>query len=292
MITYHQIQPASHSASPARIQDLLFNSRRVATGLHWGEPADWLREHPAWSRTIWRRGQLVGLLACTPPLHGASWLRLCALHDDVEALPTFCALWRQLRAALLGHAVREVCLIAGRQGWLRDCLPASGFSYSEAVVTLHRSLKHAPAPVTQDASIRLALDSDLDRLLALDAAAFPAHWRMSAAEMRQALRRAASFTVLVEGNKIHGFQITQGGGAEAHLARLAVAPGRQGQGLGALLLGNLIGRLRRRAIVDLTVNTQQHNRRSLGLYRRFGFRRNGRDYSVWSQQLAPAVSVP
>ena len=115
---------------------------------------------------------------------------------------------------------------------------------------------------------------------------------MSAAEMRQALRRAASFTVLVEGNKIHGFQITQGGAANAHLARLAVSPGRQGQGLGALLLGNLIGRLRRRAIVDLTVNTQEHNCRSLGLYRRFGFRRNGQDYSVWSQQLAPAVMVP
>ena len=265
----------------ARIEELLFSSGRVSSWLQRSAAADWLREHPAWTRALWRDETLVGLLACTPPVAGNCWLHICALRDGAEARAGFAALWQPLRATLQQSGVR--------QDWLGDCLPPGGFSRSERIVTLRRAPGGSLPRVADSARIRPACDSDLDALCRLDAAAFPPRWHMPAGELRRALRHAACFTVLVETGCVRGFQFTTQNEGGAHLARLAIEPQRQGAGLGTQLLGDLVRRLQRRNCASLTVNTQAHNQGSLRLYRRFGFRRIREDYTVWSQQLAPAA---
>jgi len=280
-----EVPIAEQTASPARIQHLLYSSRRVATGLHWSDSSDWFREDPAWTRSLWHGDRLVGLLACTPPCAGSSWLRLCALADDLDAPDAFHNLWRELSCGLRQPGVREVHLLGSRQDWLRDCLVANGFVCEEQVVSLSRPLNGAPSCLTGAGYIRRATDCDLDRLMVLDEAAFPPHWRMSAGELRRALRQAANFTVLELDGAIRAFQITTRCDTEAHLSRLAVHPDYQGRGLGSRLLADVIRRCRTRGLASLTVNTQAHNRRSLRLYRRFGFRRTGPRYQVWSKQI-------
>ena len=286
-----RVSSAPPVATRGRIEELLFSSGRVATSMHWSDTADWLREHPQWTRALWRNGQLVSLLACTPPLSGNSWLRICALQDDVDARASFRELWLQLRAALQGEGVIKANLLCGHQGWLQDCLPDSGFRRSEQVISLRRSFTLTAPPGKDLAHIRPASDSDLEALRELDAAAFPPRWHMSDGEMRRNLRRAACFTVAVEEGRIRGFQITTRGTWDAHLARLAVAPQHQGAGLGRQLLGDVIRHLASRRLDSLTVNTQADNYRSLRLYRRFGFLRNGDDFAVWSQPLDQAGAV-
>ena len=278
-------------ATRGRIEELLFSSGRVATSMHWSDRADWLREHPAWTRTLWQDGQLIALLACTPPLSGNSWLRVCALQDGVDARASFRELWLQLRAALRGQGVIQANLLCGHQDWLRDCLPDSGFRRSEEVISLRRPFTEPTPPGKDLAQIRPANDSDLEALRDIDAAAFAPRWHMSDGELRRNLRRAACFTVAVAEGHIHGFQITTRGAFDAHLARLAVAPQHQGAGLGTQLLVDVIRRLASRKLVSLTVNTQAHNHSSLRLYRRFGFLRNGDDLTVWSQPLAQTNAV-
>lgn len=277
--------PERASPSRARMQDLLYTSSRVATHLHWSDNPDRLREDPAWTRALWREGRMIGLLACTPPLAGASWLRLCALADGVDARDSLAALWRLLRGDLLNQGVRLVCVIGGRPGWLQEGLQALGFSHREEIVSLCCLLDEGAQDYPDSRCIRHAREEDAEELLALDAAAFPPHWHMPAPEMRRALRRAACFTVVDQDGAIQAYQFTSRGESDAHLARLGVAPAHQGRGLGSALLADLMRRMGRRGLVSLSVNTQEHNPRSLRLYERFGFRRNGMDYSVWSQRI-------
>ncbi|MCY4024575.1 MAG: GNAT family N-acetyltransferase [Anaerolineaceae bacterium] len=286
-----EVSPAEQTASPARIQQLLYSSRRVATGLHWNDSSDWLRQDSAWTRSLWQDDRLVGLLACTPPHAGCTWLQVCALADDVDAAHAFPDLWLGLRPVLQQRGVREVHLLGGGQDWLRACLPASGFAIGEQVITLGRPLHTAPPCPSGPGDIRLATDDDLEPLLALDEAAFPPHWRMPARDIRRALRRAASFTVLELEGVVCACQITTRDQSEAHLSRLAVHPDHQGLGHGSRVLADVMGRSRRRGLTSLSVNTQKHNRRSLRLYRRFGFQHTGPDYKVWSQRLPEVVAV-
>ena len=291
MSALNLVSQAPPVTSRARIEELIFSSGRVVTSMHRSDMAYWLREHPAWTRALWHDGELVGLLACTPPLSGNSWLCVCVLQDEVDASAGFDALWRQLRAALQQHGVCQVNLLGCQQDWLRDCLPASGFIPDEQIISLRRPLTRTPPPGAGSARIRPACGSELKALRALDAAAFPPRWHMSDLELRLALRRAASFTVAVEQGRITGFQITTRGTGDAHLARLGVAPQRQGAGLGTQLLVDVIRRFSCRTLTSLSVNTQAHNQPALCLYHRFGFRRNGDDYTVWSQQLEQAAAV-
>ncbi len=291
MIADNPASPRSSPASPARIQQLLYSSRRVATGLHWSDSSDWIRETPAWTRTLWQDGRLVGLLACRPPHAGCTWLQVCALADDVDGARSFVDLWQRLSPVLREHGVHEVHLLDGGQDWLRDCLPVSNFAVEEQVITLGRPLHSEPPCPSGAEHIRPATDDDLNPLLALDEAAFPLHWRMPAADLRRALRRAASFTVLELDGVIRACQITTREHAEAHLSRLAVHPDHQGEGHGSLMLADVIRRCRMRGLTSLTVNTQRHNRRSLRLYRRFGFQHTGPDYQVWSQRIPEHAAV-
>ena len=292
MIFARQVSTAEQTASPARIQQLLYSSRRVATGMHWNDDSDWLRQDPAWTRSLWQDDRLAGLLACTPPHAGCTWLQVCALADDVDAVRAFSDLWLGLRSVLQQRGVREVHLLDEGQDWLRDCLPASGFANEERVITLGRPLHTVPPCSSGPGHIRLATDDDLEPLLALDEAAFPPQWRMPARDFRRALRRAASFTVLEPGGVIRACQITTRDQSEAHLSRLAVHPDHQGVGHGSRLLADVMRRCRKRGLTSLSVNTQGHNRRSLRLYRRFGFRHTGPDYQVWSQRIPDVDAAP
>jgi len=79
-----------------------------------------------------------------------------------------------------------------------------------------------------------------------------------------------------------GYQMTTGGGARAHLARLAVHPDLQGRGVGRALLGDLFDHLVQNGILKLSVNTQSDNQISLNLYQKMGFIRTGETYPVYT----------
>jgi ribosomal protein S18 acetylase RimI-like enzyme len=70
-----------------------------------------------------------------------------------------------------------------------------------------------------------------------------------------------------------------------HLARLAVDPEWQGQGVGHALVNHLLREITRQGIHRLTVNTQRTNWKSINLYRRLNFLETGDQYPVFAIQL-------
>lgn len=73
-----------------------------------------------------------------------------------------------------------------------------------------------------------------------------------------------------------GYGIGQTADGLFHLASLAIAPAWRRQGWGGRLLQELLGRARRRGCQGCRLEVRTGNRAALSLYRRWGFREEGR----------------
>ncbi|MCS6835236.1 MAG: GNAT family N-acetyltransferase [Anaerolineae bacterium] len=264
--------------------DLLYESRRTHQHLDWYRVGRWLEIYPQHVFTAWQGERLLGLMSFSEPLHGSTWLRLLALADrateDVLGL-----LWQAWRTRLRVAGVRQVGVMVV-YGWLAPYLPALGFHYSEDIVTFFRPFgSDLPFRVNGRVQIESAYLQHLGEMTVLDHTAFQPPWQMSADEIRQAQRQAASCTLALLDGRIVGYQITTRHQDHAHLARLAVDPSMQGRGIGAALLYHLLSGLERRHVRSVSVNTQMSNVNSQKLYVRCGFSRNGYDLPVWLQTL-------
>jgi ribosomal-protein-alanine N-acetyltransferase len=266
------------------VRDLLFRSYRAHTHLDWHDTDHWLDTTDAPMRLAWSAGQLVGMIALSEPLNGTCWVRLLGIHDNVEPNGVLSMLWQPLVEELREQGVEQVALLVLRD-WVVRHLDALGFHFVEDIVTLRRANRMLPTTPPLPVPIQTVSSADLEAILRIDHEAFDPPWQLTFDELRQAQRIAAFSTVATLDQKIIGYQLSTLYFDGAHLARLAVLPGLQGQGIGAALLDDLLRRLHRRGVYSTTVNTQASNVRSQRLYGRYGFVRNGYDLPMWLAAL-------
>lgn len=267
------------------VLDLIFRSHLAYTHLDWQEVGQWLDSNQTIIRLAWQEHRIVGIMGVSLPLYGTCWLRVASVSNDVAADSILPGLWAALRDELGRLSVNCIAALIV-EDWLLDYLPALGFVYQEQIITLSRIGHHPPLPKPSPFQIRAATFDDLEPVTRIDQSAFIPPWQMSAHDIRQAARIAATFTVAVRSNNdIIGYQISTLYSQNGHLARLAVLPEVQGLGIGSSLLTDLIRRLANRSVRLITVNTQESNERSQKLYLRYGFQRNGYDLPVWMATL-------
>jgi ribosomal-protein-alanine N-acetyltransferase len=266
------------------IRDLLFRSHSVHTHLDWHETDQWLESQQVPMRLAWQNGRLVGVLATSLPLNDTCWIRLAAVQDNADQTGILSALWNDLLPELRGLGVRLAALLAVRD-WITDFAPNLAFHYVEDIVTLARSSRMIPDLPPHHLTLRPAETPDLDNMSYIDQAAFSPPWQLASDELRQAYRISASCIVALQDTQIVGYQLSTLYFDGAHLARLAVLPDMQGQGIGGVLLDDLLRRFFRRGVFSMTVNTQASNLHSQHLYRRYGFRPNGYDLPYWTATL-------
>lgn len=266
------------------IDNLVFHSHFLHTHLDWFEPLEWLNQFEAPVQLAWEGKRLVGLMAASPPVNQTTWIRIAALRNRSGSYSVFEALWCGLAQQLATMDVQQVYVLIMRD-WLLTYIREHGFRFVEDVITMEHPGTMLPELRPLPFDIRYFAADDLAAVTRLDHEAFPAPWQMTRAELHQALRVAALCTLARLGDEIVGYQISTEYRDGAHLARLGVAPAWQGQGIGTLLLHDLLNRFFKRSIASVTVNTQASNLRSQHLYRAFGFYRNGYDLPVWSVSL-------
>ena len=267
------------------LQWLLRNQDRVHSHLDWKPVEEWLGKQPFLFAEEGRR--VVGALACPPDPPDTAWLRLLCLVHDIPALELWRLLWPRARQMLVERGVNEMAAIS-IDGWIDGLCLESGFEQTHAVVVLSRP-RHAPIvelPSSPAATVRLARPADFETIKSVDTAAFAPPWQMSYELLDLAIERSDLLTVAEVDGQIVGYQLTTPSHLSAHLARLAVLPACQRQGIGAALLQHLIGHYNRLWIREVTVNTQDTNAASLRLYQRFGFRLTGTRYPVFQCPLA------
>ena len=129
---------------------------------------------------------------------------------------------------------------------------------------------------------------DLPGVAELDAAAFMPLWQNPLDALEKALPQATSATVVEDAQGLVGYQISTANPFGAHLARLAVRSDAQRNGLGSLIVTDLIRRLKDKGIARLTVNTQSDNLASLALYKKMGFALTGEKFPVYCFSIPPS----
>jgi len=266
------------------VDELIFRNFQVHTHLDWHEIDDWLAKQQTPVRLAWQDRKLVGLLAASNVLNRTCWIRVAAVQDSAPTQTIMQTLWESLTPELVRQGTERVSMLITRD-WVEQQVRALGFHYDEDIITLRRIGESLPTSRFSGATLRPASLSDLDEITKIDHDAFIPPWQMARDEIQQALRVAALSVVALRNEQIVGYQISTIYRDGAHLARLAVNPQLQGQGIGGTILNDTLRRFFKRGIYSMTVNTQMSNHRSQHLYRHFGFQRNGYDLGVWSKGI-------
>lgn len=128
-------------------------------------------------------------------------------------------------------------------------------------------------------SIRQAIRADLLEIRRVERAAFPQPWEMEAFEQFLGqpgflVAEAATDDDLFDGEVV-GHVVATGvrvnGQPMGHVKDLAVAPDRQGQGIGSELLERALAVLEEHGLTTVRLEVRESNERAIALYERYGF---------------------
>jgi len=258
--------------------------------------AAWKHQHLDWLSAMDLVGQQpfllalegetpVGCLACPPDLPDVAWLRLFAVAPGFSLTRAWERLWAgalaltRSRGAALAAALPVI-------DWLPPLLERSGFERRSAVVFLEWRGRTPPPGRPCPAVIRSMRPADLRAIAAVDQYAFGPLWRLSERSLAAALAQAQVASVAVVDGRLVGYQISTASALGAHLARLAVGPEAQGEGVGRALVIDALHALVQRGFAKVTVNTQTDNAPSLQLYSGLGFLRTEQEYPVYQMEVA------
>ncbi|MES2129516.1 MAG: ribosomal protein S18-alanine N-acetyltransferase [Pseudomonadota bacterium] len=118
-------------------------------------------------------------------------------------------------------------------------------------------------------------DADLDEVCALELAVYPHPWtRGNFADSLSSGYDA--WVVRDDAGALAGYFLLMGAVDEAHLLNVAVAPARQGRGLGRYLLDKVAAVARGLSMASILLEVRPSNTRALRVYEQYGFRMIGR----------------
>jgi len=278
-----QVRPAVLT-DQRQIADLIHFSSHVHRHLDWRSPLDWIGSPPFF--VLESQGQVVAALGCPPDPPTVAWVRLFVNSGKIPVQESWQMLWDRAFAELT-HKGQFVPAAIVLQEWLHDLLLSSGFASRQSIVMLERD-GGTPAEMAlpSEISMRAMMPFDLPAVAEVDASAFELLWRNALPLLERAYPQAVWATVAEADGQVIGYQLSTRNPLGVHLARLAVRPAVQGNGLGYALVADLIQQAGRRGLSHLTVNTQSDNATSLALYQRMGFRETGERYAVYQLQVS------
>jgi ribosomal protein S18 acetylase RimI-like enzyme len=247
--------------------------------LDWRPPIDWVGRQPCLITE--RDGRLLAALICPPDPPEIAWIRLFAVTQDMALEEAWNILWPRAVEQLNKQACPPIAAIALRP-WFQALLEQNGFEQIQEIISLvwdhAKSVSMKSLPVV---AIRTMMETDLKSVHALDVNAFGPLWRISLDTLTSAYQQACVATVVEKDGELIGYQISTSGPMGGHLARLAVLPSHQGNGIGSALVQDVLDKFERRGAVRVTVNTQRDNLSSLTVYEKAGFQPTSEIYPVY-----------
>lgn len=267
----------------SRLANLIHFGSHIHQHLDWKPALDWIGSKPY--LVAEKSGTLLATLACPPDLPDTTWIRLFATSQEIDVKQAWELLWEATSQEIYKLGQIRVAVIS-LQSWFNGLLETSDFEHIDNVIVLmwDRSTD-IPSPTPSNITIRPMLPEDLTLILDIDHAAFGEVWKNSMESLELAYQQASLATVAESGEEIVGYQYSTSSAMGGHLARLAVKTSMQGQGIGYLLVHQILGQFKKQGFRHVTVNTQQKNIASLGLYAKAGFALTGESYRVYLRNI-------
>ena len=141
------------------------------------------------------------------------------------------------------------------------------------------SARQPPTEAIRNAvTLRTMTPENLDAVMAIEQAAYSHPW--SRGNFRDSLNPLFDAQCLWLGDELLGYFLGMHGVEEMHLLNITVAPARQGEGWGHMMLDALSLISRNVGAQTLWLEVRQSNARALQVYERYGFVRVGlrKDY--------------
>ena len=143
-----------------------------------------------------------------------------------------------------------------------------------------KAAKH-PMKWPEGILIRPMFLPDIPSVALIDQACFDFLWQHSEDALRRAFGQSTYCTVAEKDGLLVGYQITTLQRNRAHIARLAVLPDYQRLQIGYCLVFDVIDQYRKSWTREISVNTQQDNYKSLGLYNKIGFELTDESFPIF-----------
>lgn len=267
-----------------KLANLIHFEAHIHRHLDYRPPLDWVGDYPF--LVLEQNGTISAALACPPDPPHVAWIRLFATSTRVQIWRAWETLWAEAMAYLQEQACPCSVAAIPMHKWFEELLVKSSFEYIHSITMLSWDYQLLPElPARNSISIRPMMLDDLMAVQKVDEASFSPIWQNSLLYLELAFRQAAIASVAEMNGQMVGYQISTATPAGGHLARLAVDPRMQGQGIGRQLLHDLLTQFIRRGANCVTVNTQKDNTASLALYKRMGFDTSGEEYPVYQMDL-------
>jgi len=268
-----------------KLASLIHFETFVHRHLDYRPPLDWVGHQPF--LILEKSGEIVAALACPPDPPEVAWIRLFATSHYLRPEESWNILWPMVKEQFGQYTNIQWAAAIPIHKWFEILAKQSHFERLHRVILF--SWENQKPPVQKqhlDCVIRPMTLDDLEPVKAIDQAAFVPLWRNSIAYLEIAFRQAAVATVVEVKGLIVGYQISTTTPIGGHLARLAILPEYQMQGLGYALLCDLLAHFQRRGARSLTVNTQHDNLASVHLYKKAGFIQTAEEYPIYYLPLA------
>ena len=268
----------------AQLHRLVEESHHAHVQLDWWTWEDWIG-NPGF--LVAQEGhRLVGIGLGGRDISPVAWLRAVVAEDGLGVGALLDALLPPMMATLRSQGVQALACLAWPE-WLSEKLAERSFETLAQVMTLCKDDTTSPGVRLADVRVREASTADLDAVVAIDHAAFETAWWYGETTFFRAQRGAIHFCVAEQNAQPVGYAFAHMNRSQAHITRIAVRPSHQRQGIGTLMLADLIEHTRAQGAEFITLNTQTHNENSLKLYRHFGFEPMGRAVTTWIRSIEP-----
>jgi len=251
--------------------------------LDWRPPLDWIGYQPF--LVAEKSGSIVAALACPPDIPSAAWIRLFAATASLDIQEAWHLLWENAFTMLKEYGSEWVAAMPIHD-WLISLLLENGFTNPYQVVMLSWENREIPrASPKLPVKLRAMRDEDLGAVQQVDQEAFVPIWQNSISSIELAYKQSVVATVAEIDHEILGYLISTATPMGGHLARLAIHPTAQHNGIGFALLCDLLSRFNARGAHTVTVNTQKDNIPSRRLYEKAGFRITEEEYPIFEMYL-------
>jgi ribosomal-protein-alanine N-acetyltransferase len=131
--------------------------------------------------------------------------------------------------------------------------------------------------------------TDIDAVMSVEQDSFPTPWSRSAFEDELAQNRLARYIVALDGEQVVGYAGTWLVINEAHVTNVAVGSMRRRQGIGRLLMENLMALALAEGMDSMTLEVRVSNQAARQLYQRLGFVEAGLRKNYYSETKEDAL---